>query len=58
MLEYRVCSKRDGNLLNMGKVCLLLTVGSKGYSLNHQLRINGTLYGHLTFILRAESGPP
>lgn len=56
--EQRLYSQRDGNLLNMGKVCLLLTVGLKDYSLIHHLKINGTVYGHLTFILRAENGPP
>lgn len=56
--EQRLYSQRDSNLLNVGKLCLLLTVGLKGYSLIHQLKINGTVNGHLTFILRAENGPP
>lgn len=52
-----MCSQKSGNLLKAGKERLLHMVGIKGDGLNHQLRINGTVYGHLTFISGAESGP-
>lgn len=50
-------NQRNTNLLNVGKACLLLTIGIMEYNLRHLLRINGTVYGHLTFILRVESVP-
>lgn len=49
--------QKNTNLLNTGKAFLLLTIGIMEYNFRHLLRINGTVYGHLTFILRVERIP-